>query len=144
MACFTKGKKEGSARRVAKFMVAVSHSKCYPYKRRIDVEKVGKFIEEQFSHIFCKGKNKEVSCFSKLVIHTKISKVSREAVEVVGCCLFKIPAHSPDLNLIENIFHLREDTVSRNLTKESFRQSSKRITQTVLAFPVDVNDTFIE
>ena len=53
-----------------------------------------------------------------------------------------MPAHYPDLNLIENIFHLREDIVSRNLTKETFRQSSKRITQTVLAFPVDVNDIY--
>ena len=53
--------------------------------------------------------------------------MSREVMENVGCRLFKIPARSPELNLIENVFHLidkklKEDPVSRNLTKKTFRQ----------------------
>lgn len=50
-ACSTKGKKEGSEVRVAKFMVAVSHSKgivkYYRYKFL-------NFIEEQFPNMFAK------------------------------------------------------------------------------------------
>ena len=70
-------------------------------------------------------------------------------MEKVGCRFFKIPACSPDLNLIEKVFHLigkklREDAVSRNLTKETFSQFSKRIIHTVLAFPTDMIDKGIE
>ena len=33
------------------------------------------------------------------------SALAREAMEAVGCRLFKIPARSPDLNPIENAFN---------------------------------------
>ena len=70
-------------------------------------------------------------------------------MEKVGCCLFEIPARSPDLNPIEKVFHLigkklREDAVSRNLTKETFSQFSKRKIHTLLAFSTDVIDKGIE
>ena len=63
--------------------------------------------------------------------------------------LFNLPEHSPDLNAIENVFHLlykilREDAVCRNLTKEIFRQFSERIIETVLAFPIDMIDQSIK
>ena len=70
-------------------------------------------------------------------------------MEKVGCRLFEIPARPPDLNPIEKVFHLigkklREDAVSRNLTKETFSQFSKRIIHTLLAFSTDVIDKGIE
>ena len=70
-------------------------------------------------------------------------------MEKVGCRLFKIPARFLDVNTFENVSHLigkklREAAVSRNLTKETFRQFSKRIIHTVLAFPTDVIDKTIE
>ena len=37
---------------------------------------------------------------------SKNCHMSREVMENVGCRLFKIPARSPELNLIENVFHL--------------------------------------
>ena len=39
---------------------------------------------------------------------------------------------------------LWENAISRNLTKETFRKTSKRIIHTVLAFPTDVIDKTIE
>ena len=70
-------------------------------------------------------------------------------MEKVGCRLFKIPARFLDVNTFENVSQLigkklREAAVSRNLTKETFRQFSKRIIHTVLAFPTDVIDKTIE
>ena len=70
-------------------------------------------------------------------------------MEKVGCRLFEIPARPPDLNPIEKVFHLigkklREDAVSRNLTKETFSQFSKRKIHTLLAFSTDVIDKGIE
>lgn len=60
--------------------------------------------------------------------------------------LFNLPpAYSPDLNAIENVSHLidkklREDAVSRNVTKETCTQFLERIFKTVLAFSIDVID----
>ena len=80
---------------------------------------------------------------------SKNCHMSREVMENVGCRLFKIPARSPELNLIENVFHLigkklKEDAVSRNLTKKTFRQFWKRIIHIVLVFTTDVIDKTIE
>ena len=74
---------------------------------------------------------------------------ARRAKEKVGCCFFKLPARSPDLDPIENVLHLidkklKEDVVSRNLIKENSRQFSKRTIQTVSAFPFDVIDKTIK
>ena len=134
-------------------MVAVSRSKgivnCCQYEGRITGEKFVKFIEEQFPDMFSKGSNRKGKLFLQDVDASQNRKISREAMEKVGWRLFKIPARSPDLNPIEIIFYLidkklREDAVSRNLTKETFRRFSKRIIHTVLAFPTDVIDKSIE
>ena len=151
--CCAKGKKEGSGGRVAKFMVAISHRKgiikCYQYEGRINGEKFVKFIEEHFPDMFLKGNNSKGKVFLQDGDPSQNCKLSKKAMEKVGCRLFKIPARSPDLNPIENVFHLigkklREDAVSRNLTMEKFRQFSKRIVQTVLQFPSSVIDKTIE
>ena len=42
----------------------------------------------------------------------------------VGCCMFEIPARSPDLNPIENIFHL----VCANLQKDALTKEIKKET----------------
>ena len=116
--------------RVAKFMVAVSPSKdivkCYQYEGRMNGEKFVKFIEEQFPDMFMKGNNKKGKLFLQDSDPLQNCKISRRAMEKVGCCLFKIPARSPDLNPTENVLYqlgkkLREDAVSKNLTKETFR-----------------------
>ena len=134
-------------------MVAVAHSKgivkCYQYEGRINGEKLVKFIEEQFPDMFLKGNNKKGKLFLQDGDPSQNCKISREAMRKVGCRLFKIRARSSDLNPIENVLlligkKLREDAVSRNLTKETFRQFSKRIIRTVLAFPTNVIDKTIE
>ena len=99
--------------------------------------------------MFLKGNNKKAKLLLLDGDPSQNCKISREAMKKVECRLFKILARSADLNPIENVFHLickklREDAVSRNLTKETFRQFSKRIIHTVLTFPTNVIDKTIE
>ena len=58
LSCCAKGIEEVYGRRVAKFMVAVSHGKgivkYYQYKGRTNGQKFVKFIEEQFPNMFAK------------------------------------------------------------------------------------------
>ena len=64
------------------------------------------------------------------------SKVARVAWTRLGCEMFGIPARSPDLNPIENIFHivrrqLREDALEQEIKKESYDQFCERVSNTI-------------
>lgn len=68
---------------------------------------------------------------------------------MVGCRLFKIPARSPDLNPIENVFHLigknlRQDASKNDIQKENFEQFCLRAKIICLSFPSDIIDRTIE
>ena len=72
----------------------------------------------------------------------QISAVARRAWEKLGCEMFPIPARSPDLNPIENMFHLvrkqlARDALENEIKKESYDEFSKRVSTTLLNFPID-------
>ena len=68
-------------------------------------------------------------------------------MESVGCWLFEIPPRSPDINPIENMFHLlrcqlTEDALQYNITKKTYEQFPNRVKHTIQDFPVaDINKT---
>ena len=69
------------------------------------------------------------------------SKVARKPIESVGCRLFEIPSRSPDINPIENLFHLiqrhlTEDAPQYNITKETYEEFSNQVKNTIQNFPV--------
>ena len=65
----------------------------------------------------------------------------------VGAKKFNIPAWSPDMSLIENMFNyvrteLREGSLNRNITFENFEEYSARVKKTLLSVPVEyINKT---
>ena len=63
--------------------------------------------------------------------------------------LLSIPARSPDLNPIENLFHLvknqlNNDAIVQNIKKENFQEFSARVQSTILNFDNIVIDKIIE
>ena len=63
--------------------------------------------------------------------------------------MFSIPPRYPDINQIENFFHLvkkqlNRDALEQNITQESDRQFSDRVKETILSFPVATIDNIIE
>ena len=63
--------------------------------------------------------------------------------------LLKIPARSPDLNPIENIFHivknsLREDAIKKRVEAESFLQFQERVVCALKCIWCNVIDKTIE
>ena len=87
--CTVKGKKESVSEHIVYFNVAVVHDKgvlrcllCF----KISILKHVNLANYSF---------KIVTLLKTVKLHV--------AVDSVGCRLFKIPPHSPDLNLIENI-----------------------------------------
>ena len=63
--------------------------------------------------------------------------------------MFSIPAHSPDLNPIENLFHLvsrqlEKNTLDMQITSENFEQFSARVKKTMKHFPITTIDNIIK
>lgn len=63
--------------------------------------------------------------------------------------LVSIPPRSPDINPIENIFHLvrkslREQAILKNINKETYGEFSARVIETITNFPSVIIDKTIE
>ena len=63
--------------------------------------------------------------------------------------MFAIPARSPDLNPIENLFHLvskqlETDALDMEITRENFEQFSARVKKTMKHFPITTIDNIIK
>jgi len=77
------------------------------------------------------------------------SALAREAMDVVGCRLFKILARSHDLNPIENAFHnirkkILEDGIDKRIEKETYDQFCSRVHKTILEYSSATIDRTID
>lgn len=150
----TKGKKEGTGGSVASFFVAISYGhgvvlcKHVPWNNSLTGEKFASFVEKMFPQVFdnC-GAQVEGSMFLQDGDPKQNSGVAREAWLKLGCEMFAIPARSPDLNPIENIFHLirkelRKEALDFRITQETYAQFCKRVAKKIRSFPIDtINKT---
>ena len=67
------------------------------------------------------------------------SAVARRALDEIGAMIFAILPRSPDLNPIENFFHLfnmklKKDIISRRIQSGSFEQFSGRVRRIIMDF----------
>ena len=67
----------------------------------------------------------------------------------MGAKISSIPAQSPDINPIENVFNyvrtkLHEESLNRNITSENFEEYSARVKKTLIAVPVEYIKKAIE
>ena len=87
----------------------------------------------------------EVDCGCRMAIHRKTVAMQKGlcALVTVICFLIQIPPRSPDLNPIENFFHLvrcklKRDALALNITKETLEEFRARIIRTIYSIPVDL------
>lgn len=148
-----KGKKEGTGGRVAKYFVAIAHGKgvvkCIRYDDQLNGEMFANFIETYFPEMFEKGNNTTGKLFLQDGDPSQNSKAAKDAMDCLPCRLFKIPPRSPDLNPIENFFHLvgkdlKKDAIDSSIETESFNAFCERIEKTLYSFPHEVIDRTIE
>jgi hypothetical protein len=148
-----KGKKEGVGGKMARFMVAIAHGKgvigCHHYEGNIDGEKFSNMVREYFPDLFSNSANPTRQLFLQDGDPSQNSKRARETWESYGFSMFAIPPRSPDLNPIENVFHLmgkkiRKDAIDMNLERETYEQFCVRVKRTVEEFDVGVIDRTIE
>ena len=149
----SKGSHEGSGGRTANFFVAIAHNKgvilAEQYEGHLNGHKFGDFVREQFPTLFENSCNKKGKLFLQDGDPSKNSRIAKLAMSAVGARKFTIPARSPDLNPIENVFHnvkrqLQDDALSKQITKETYSQFCTRVKATLLNYSPDIIDRTIE
>lgn len=150
----TKGRKEGSGGRMANFFVAIAYGRgvvlCKNYPWNVTGERFARFVKHCFPGAFEKcGKTPVDQLFLQDGDPKQTSKVAEEAWKELGCQMFSIPARSPDLNPIENIFHLvrqelANDALVQEIYKENYEDFCKRVANTISNFSVEVIDRTID
>ena len=86
--------------------------------------------------------------FYKTVVQFKTPKL-QHAFNRIGAYLFCIPARSPDINPIKNLFHLvskklKQQALDKKNIGETFDEFSLRMENTLLEYPSREIDKIIE
>ena len=107
------------------------------------------FVKEHFSDVFKNSANPRGKLFLQDGDPRQCSKVALDAMDQLGCRMFAIPPRSPDVNPIENIFHLvrkklQDDALKGKITKETFAAFSERMKHTIKNIPAEtINKTIL-
>ncbi len=145
-----KGKKEGV--RNATFMVGMSYRNgviaCSQYFGSITGKKMAKIIDEDLAPAVERSIEPRARRILQDGCPRQNSKTAIGAFDRNKVKVFKIPARSPDLNPIENLFNtikksLRQQALDRQIERETFEEFSARVKQTLLDYPSDNIDKII-
>ena len=147
----SKGKKEGKVN--AYFYVGISWNKgvvmCKAYRGRMNGER----YHAQILPSIVEGVQRSINPLGKRVLQDNCSIMNsalvREGLFENGIKRFKIPARSPDINCIENVFHkmrkeIQTDAITRNIKKESFKAFQARCAHIIRNFDIPYINKVIE
>ena len=104
---------------------------------KISGEMFADFIHKHFKEAFRKSNNPKDKLFLQDGDPSQNSRKANNAMYKMGPQKFNIPARSPDLNSIENVFNyvrtkVHEESLNRNITFENFEECSDRVKKTLL------------
>lgn len=149
--CTAKGSHCGTGGRVAKFFVAISYGKGVILCEQYDVLNGPYFkdlIEREFPRMFRVANKRGSKIFIQDGDPSQNSAPARAAWKRIGAKLISIPPRSPDINVIESLFHivkviLREQALKRNITYETFAEFSLRVMNTIKSLDHNLIDKTI-
>ena len=135
-------------------MVAIAYGKRVvlrvPYTK-MDGPFFAQFIKDHFRMAFARAgpKHSRRRIFIMDNCPCQTSKVAMKALEHIEAEMHVIPPRSPDLNPIENIFHivkkeLEGEAIRKHITVESFDEFEKRITNVLDNISVECIDRTID
>ena len=138
----TKGRKEGSGGKMANFFVGISYGKgvvmCHHYDWTITGEKfANEIIKKQFPKAFKKAGSSPPYKFLQDGCPKQTSKVAERMWKSKKYEMVGIPPRSPELNPIENFFHLvrkknlKSDASTLKIGKEDYNAFVKRVEETI-------------
>ena len=114
----TKASHEGTRGSVAHFMAAIAYGKgviaAEQYFWRINADTFSSFVSEHFASMTKKCPNPKGKLFLQDGDPSQNSCKARSAWDKIGARKFSIPARSPDLNPIKNIFHIGKKKLNQD------------------------------
>ena len=150
----TKGSKSLAGGKRVHVLVAVAYSKGVILKEvyeKMDGAFFAEFIKTHFNLCFGKAGPKAYGRRLFLMDNDpcQTSKKALSALVDIECDLHRIPPRSPDLNPIENVFHLVKKKLEReaihcNITKESFDRFKERVLHCFESFDANMIDRIID
>ena len=146
--CTAKSRKEGTGSTLVKFFVAITYGEgvilCKSYDHLTGTF-LAKFIEEHFNLLLVNTNKNGRRLWLQDDDPSQNSSDAKRAMCNCNCdlSLFQIPPRSPDLNPIENFFHLvrcklKSDALALNITKQTLEEFKARIVRTICSIPVDI------
>jgi transposase len=138
----SKGSKDLPGGKRLQFLVAIAFNKGVVLAKQYE-HMSGKyfsdFIKTDLSKLFT-GQT-EQKWFVMDNDPSQTSKAARKAMNESGATLFAIPPRSPDLNPIENLFHivknqLDKQALSEAIHQETWQQFTARVHKTILQTPI--------
>ena len=113
----------------------------------------GKYYPSVVRRCFCGALEKTMNPKAKRIPAdgdpSQNSKVVMTAIQQINRKFFQIPARSPDLNAIENLFHLagknlNKNAINRNITTKTMEQFADRVHCTLMSLKPELIDKIIE
>ena len=100
------------------------------------------FVHKHFKEAFEKSNNPKDKLFLQDGDPSQNSRKANDAMYKVGAKKFSIPAWSPDMNPIENVFNyvrikLHEESLNGNITFKNFEEYSARVKKSFLPVSVE-------
>ena len=148
-----KGRKDLAGGRRLHVLVAIAYGKGVilkvPYEKMTG-EFFAAFIREHFNLTFAKAGPKADG--RRLFVMdndpSQTSRIAKLALEEIEGSFHEIPPRSPDLNPIENIFHLvkrylDQEAICRNIIRESFDEFNVRVLKAFGNIPLETIDKTI-
>ena len=152
--CTGKGRKEGVHQ--VRFFVGISYGRgvvmCEQYEGRISGKKMEQFAKDHFEDTFDRCALSTVAGGRRVLqdgCPSQNDKRVLRAMQAMDAETFAIPARSPDLNPIENLFHLvgkrlEEQVLRDQIFFENDKTFARRVKKTIENFPADVIDKIID
>ena len=151
--CTAKGSHTKGSGRIAHFIVAISFNKgvilCEQYFGKISGEMFADFIHKHLKEGFRKSNNPKDKLFVYDGDPSESNRKVNNAMYKVDAKKFSIPARSPNMNPIENVFNyvrtkLHEEFLNRDITFESFKEYSACVKKASLSVPVEYDNKTTE
>ena len=104
------------------------------------------FVRNKFPVLFSRKRGRKWFIMDNNLSQRSVG--ARKAMEKECCKLLYIPARSPDLNPIENMFHiakkeLERQAVDSQIVQETWQELKSRVIKTLHNIPVDYVDNII-
>ena len=136
-----------------KFFVGARHNAAVVLCERLTGRMIRKYYASIVQRCFHRALKKTMSPNAKRIFvdgdHSQNSKLIMAVIQQINGKFFQIPARSPDLNPIENLFHLarkdlNKDARNQHITTETMEQFADRVHCTLMNFKPELIDKIFE